>query len=148
VTDEEENIATLRRIIRAIDERDLGSIGQWVTPGFRRHDLAGAFLVGGEGGAAVTDFLRALLDALPDLRIEVLDMVASGDRLAVRYRFSGTQEGELLGLAATGAKVSFSAMNIYRFEEAKMAEVWQLWDWATVLSQIGALDVISGRSEG
>ena len=41
-----------------------------------------------------------------------------------------------------------AGINIYRFEGDKVAEVWQLWDWATVLNQIGALDVIRGQAQG
>lgn len=78
----------------------------------------------------------------------VEDILASDDRLAVRYQFSGTHEGDLFGLAPASAKVEFSAINIYRFEGDKVAEVWQLWDWATVLNQIGALDVIRDQAQG
>ncbi len=144
----QDNIATLRRIIQAIDDRDLAAVAQFVTPDFVRHDLAGAFLVRGAGGRAATDFLRALLEAIPDLKIDVEDILSSDDRLAVRYQFSGTHEGDLFGLAPTSAKVEFSAINIYRFEGDKVAEVWQLWDWATVLNQIGALDVIRDQAQG
>lgn len=66
----------------------------------------------------------------------------------MRYQFSGTHEGDLFGLAPTSANVEFSAINIYRFEGDKVAEVWQLWDWATVLNQIGALDVIRDQAQG
>jgi len=134
----DENIATIRRIIKAINDRDLSIILQLVTPRFVRHDLAGAFReVGGREG--VTDFIQLLLTALPDLHITVEDIFATENRVAFRVTIKGTHQGEFQGVAPTGKQVKFSGNHLYHLEEGKIAEAWQLYDLAGFLHQIGAL---------
>jgi steroid delta-isomerase-like uncharacterized protein len=136
-----DNIATLRRVVHDINHGDLTSTGNAVTADFARHDLTGLFAAKHSGGEEVTNFLGALMAAMPDLRIDFEDVFAVDDRVTARYRISGTHNSELLGVAATGRKIEFSGINIYRFEGDKFAEVWQLWDWAGVLRQLGVLGV-------
>jgi len=136
----EENIATMRRIIQAINDRDLGSIPQFVTLGFVRHDLAGAFREV-EGREGVADFLQLVLKALPDVRVKVEDIFATENRVALRVVWEGAHQGEFQGIVPTGRKVKLSGINLYRFEEGKIAEAWQLYDVAGFLRQIGALTI-------
>ena len=138
LTTAQENIETLKRIIQAINDRDLSIIPQLVTPGFVRHDLAGAFPEAG-GREGVADFLDVLLKALPDLQITVEDIFATGNRVALRVTLVGTHQSEFQGITQTGRKVKFSGNHMYRFEEGKIAETWQLYDVAGFLRQIGAL---------
>jgi predicted ester cyclase len=119
----------------------LARVAQFVTTGFTRHDLTGAFPAKSEGDAEVTNFLEVLWRALPDLRFDIQDILACDERIAMRFQISGTHTAELFGASPTGRRVEFSAINMYRFEENKMAELWQLWDWAAVLRQIGLLNI-------
>ena len=134
----EENIATMRRAVQAVNDQDLSIASQLVTPGFVRHDLTGAYqeVRGLEG---VTDFIQLVFKALPDLQIKVEDIFATEKRGALRITVSGTHQGEFLGTAPTGKKVEFSQINLYRFEEGKIAETWQLMDVAGFMRQIEAL---------
>ncbi len=134
-----DNVGRLQHVVQAFNDRNIDFLEQSVTKDFMRHDLAGAFFVEGIGSTQVANFLQALLGAFPDLRLDVIEMVPCGDRVTMRYQFSGTHTGELFGAPPTGRPVEFVGINIYRFEEEKIAEVWQLWDWATVLHQIGVL---------
>lgn len=49
----------------------------------------------------------------------------------------GTHEGPLFGREATGRRFTVNEMNIYRLEDAKIAETWQLVDIAGFMNQIG-----------
>jgi steroid delta-isomerase-like uncharacterized protein len=137
----QDNIAVIRQAIQTVNNRDFATAAQFVTPDYVRHDLAGAIVAKKTGREEATDFLQTFFKAFPNLQIHIEDIFASGDRVTVRYNYSGTHEGDLFGIAPTGAEVDFSGINIYRFEVGKIAEAWQLWDWATVLRQIGVLDV-------
>ena len=139
-----DNIVTMRTIIERLNGGDIKAVAQHVSEDFTRHDLSGAFLAGQAGRSEVTDFLHALYASIPDLRIDIADIFACDNKVTVRYEFSGTHKGHLLGIAPTGRKLDFSGINIYRFEEGRIAEAWQLWDWATVLQQVGALSRTSG----
>ncbi len=136
----EMNIVTIRRAIQAINDRQLHVIPEMVTPGFVRHDLAGAFREAG-GRDGVADFLQLMLEALPDLHITIDDIFASGDRVALRITWNGTHNGKYQDIAPTGNHVTISGTNIYRFEDDKIAEAWQLYDVAGLLRQIGAITI-------
>ncbi len=137
----------IRRVVQAFNEHDLGFLEQQVTEDFERHDLAGAFLRTGSGGVEVRGFLQALYDGVPDVQLKVLDLIESGDRVVMRYEFSGTHGGEFLGISPTNRPVNFDGINIYRFEGDRISEVWQLWDWATVLHQMDALTWPPGTAD-
>ena len=134
----EENIRTLRRSIQAVNDRDLSIASQLIAPGFVRHDLSGAF---GEikGLKEVTNYIQLVLKALPDAQVKVKDIFATEERAALRITVSGTHQGEFLGTASTGKKVELNQINLYRFEEGRIAETWQLMDVAGFMRQIGAL---------
>jgi steroid delta-isomerase-like uncharacterized protein len=79
------------------------------------------------------------LTAVPDLRATVEDMVAEGDKLAVRWTVQGTHRGELLGIPATDKPVRFSGISIYRLAVGKIAEQWEQWDRLPLLRQFGVV---------
>jgi steroid delta-isomerase-like uncharacterized protein len=74
--------------------------------------------------------------AFPDLRAEIEDIFASGDRVAVRLRMRGTHAGEYLGIAASGRTVSYVSHEFYRIENGLIAEEWICSDTASLLQQI------------
>jgi steroid delta-isomerase-like uncharacterized protein len=129
----------MRVVVEAFNARDYELLERSVTPDFVRHDLSGALMPTATGAVEVSSFLQVLFHALPDLRLDVQDMMASGSRVTMRYEFAGTHLGDLFGIAPTGRPIRFAGINIYRFEEERIAEVWQLWDWASMLQQTGVL---------
>lgn len=86
---------------------------------------------------------RILIAAFPDVRIDVEDIFAAGDKVAVRVQISGTHRGEFLGNQPTGKAVSYKSHEVYRFADGKIAEEWICSDMMTLLTQVGAFS--SGR---
>jgi predicted ester cyclase len=74
--------------------------------------------------------------AFPDLRADIEDIVAAGDKVAVRLRFRGTHSGEFLGFAATGRTVEYVSHEFYRVAGGLIAEEWICADMATLLRQL------------
>lgn len=66
--------------------------------------------------------------AIPDLHIEVEDVVATEDQAVVRWRSTGTHLGEGFGLKPTGQPLDFRGVTWLRFRDGKIAEGWDLWD--------------------
>ena len=92
------------------------------------------------GAANVTGLLRVFIGALPDLNAVEQDIVASGDLVVIRLVVSATQQGDLLGIAATGKPVTWDAVDIYRVDDdGKISEEWAADDMAAFASQLGAL---------
>jgi len=75
-------------------------------------------------------------EAFPDLKHTILDLVAEGDRVALRAMDRGTHRGVYKGIEPTGRRVEFETIAIYRIVGGKIAEVWQLMDVQGLLRQL------------
>ncbi len=82
-----------------------------------------------------------LRGAIPDLETTLLDQVVEGDRVASRWRGSGSNTGELrlpgATVPPTGRPVSFDEMRIDRFEEGRPVESWFIPDRLSLWQQLG-----------
>ncbi len=74
--------------------------------------------------------------AFPDLQEHIEDIVAAGDKVAVRLRFRGTHSGEFLGYPATGRTVEYVSHEFYRIADGRIAEEWICSDMATLMGQL------------
>jgi predicted ester cyclase len=130
-----QNVETVKRAVSYVNQREFEQLLALFVPNTVRHDLAGAYPdLAGEG--EVRDFLGQLLRGSPDFQIHLEDAFGSGDRVCTRIRVEGTHAGSLFGREGTGRPFSVNQMNIYRFEDGKLAESWQLTDLAGFISQI------------
>lgn len=124
---EEQNIGIIKRIVDLINQQKLSPLTELTHPNFKRHDLAGALPeVSGTDGPV--NLAQLVLRAIPDIHYEIEQVVAKDDRVAVQLRGMGTHRGEFLGVAGTGKRIEWNGINIYRFEDAKVIETWQLVD--------------------
>jgi predicted ester cyclase len=126
---ESEVEAVARRAIQAINDRTLQARAhELLDPSFVRHDLVQLF-PDSHGPTGGSDFLGMILAAMPDFRLEIEDIVCSEDRASLRLRMSGIHTGQpLLGRPASGAKLSASAVFIYRVQGGRIVEAWQMFD--------------------
>jgi len=76
----------------------------------------------------------------PDLHARIDDVVAAGDRVAVRLTLRGTHQGEYLGIPATGHAVEYVSHGFYRIVGGMIAEEWICSDLATLHGQLTAGD--------
>jgi predicted ester cyclase len=84
------------------------------------------------------EFVTALLNAFPDIHISIEDALQVGDRAAVRWLATATHSGNLFGLAPTQKKVRMIGMTIFRVQNDQIAELWDVWDEAGLMKQLGA----------
>ena len=78
--------------------------------------------------------------AFPDWREEIVDLVAEGDKVAARFRCSGTFLGEFMGAAPNGRRQEVDEVYFLRVRDGRIVEYWGLEDNLTRLRQ---LDVLS-----
>ena len=114
---------------------DLERIEELFAPDFVRHD-PGREIHGPEENRR---FMKGFRAAFPDLHFTVLDQIADGDKVAVRYRFQATHLGDFQGMPPTGKQVGYSGILIYRVANGKIAEQWTEFDLLGFLKQLGAL---------
>lgn len=75
--------------------------------------------------------------AFPDINWEVEELIASGDKVILRYVLSGTHQGKFQGIPATGNKVEASGITIIRIENGKFVEEREEFDMLGLMTQLG-----------
>jgi predicted ester cyclase len=86
--------------------------------------------------AAVTAQFAPLISAFPDWHWEMRHLVVDGDYLALHFTVTGTHRGAFQGIEPTGRQVTVSEFTLYRVEDGKFAEVWDLTDVDALIKQI------------
>jgi len=94
---------------------------------------------GGHGPAAFAAPIRALRQAFPDLRYTVEDLVAEGDRVAVRWNWTGTHEGPFAQYPPSHRKVTNHGMAIFRIKDGRIVASSIQTDRLGFLQEIGAV---------
>ena len=92
-------------------------------------------LRGPDGLKRIVTMYRA---AFPDVRMTVDDVIASGDKVVLRWHSEGTHRGELAGLAPTGVHGSATGISIDRWQDGKIVEAWAEWDNMGLARRLGA----------
>ena len=84
----------------------------------------------------VADLILGTREALPDLHMVIEDMVAEGDRVAIRVRAEATHTREFLGVPATGRRISWTGIGILRIVGGRMVGRWNESDIEGVIEQM------------
>lgn len=75
----------------------------------------------------------------PDFHITIHELILEGDRLAVRWTWTGTHLGQSqhLAIQPTGKQLTVTGSHILHFEKGKLVEGWNFADVLGVLKQLG-----------
>jgi steroid delta-isomerase-like uncharacterized protein len=114
---------------------DAGMADEIVADGYANHDAADPPLNVEEVKAAVTKFK----EAFPDARLTMSFQLAEGDRVASRYTWSGTHQGEFAGIPATGKAVNWTSTVTFRIAGGKISEAWLSSDRLSLMQQLGVV---------
>ena len=139
----EENKAIARRWSEELWGRgNLAVADEIIAPDYVRHDAGDPFPARGpEDVKRIIAMLRAML---PDLTIEVEDMIADGDRVVTRYTGVATDTRGYMGRPPTGKVIRTPAIQIFRFADGKIVESWAVRDDLGTLRQLGHLPAPGG----
>ena len=133
----EENKALIRRFTEEVwNEGNLDVVYEIFAEDYVRHDLRpGNPPPGPEGQKQIAaDFLAAF----PDLHSDVELIVAEGDIVISRWTAEGVNTGQWGKIPPTGKRVRFSGVNVFRFKNGKVAELWNYRDDLGLMQQLGA----------
>ena len=131
------NTAIIQRVYESWNKRDFSVIAELFPDCIYHSSVTGELR-----GEVYRKYFTALLDAFPDGRLTVNDKIGEGDKVAVRWKFTGTHQGELMGLAPTGKQVSMTGISVIRIVNGKIAEVWEEWDNLGMMQQLGVVPTI------
>jgi steroid delta-isomerase-like uncharacterized protein len=134
----EQNVALARRWFEQVwNQKNPDTIRELIAPDCVAHGTseAGGDLVGPDGFLALQS---RLLGAFPDLHVDVQDVLAAGDKIAVRWTGTMHHLGDNLGVAATGAEIKVNGIGLARVANGKLVEIWDSWDKLSMFQQIEA----------
>lgn len=130
-------------IVRKISEEafsngNLAVIDEYFAEDFVGHAAAAPEEI--HGPEEYKEFIATYRDAFPDLNSTTADLIAEGDKVVERHVATGTHEGELMGIAPTGAEAEVEGITIVRFEDGKIVESWDIADVMGMMQQLGVVD--------
>ncbi len=136
-----ENSAVLRRFIdRVWNHADLAAVDELVGDTYTIHSDPGDPW---DGQTLTREGLRARIAVsrapFPDLRFELGEMVAQGDRVAVCWVMHGTQTGAMGERPPTGRTIRANGITIYHFAAGRITGHRQVVDRLAVAQQLGML---------
>jgi len=128
---------SIRRLYDLINAGDIDGFGRQVAEDFVEHEELPGLPPTKEG---VVQYFRMMLAAFPDMRMDVEDVIASGDKAVARLRVTGTNKGDFIGMPATGKSASVKLIDITRFGDDGLArEHWGVVDQLALMQQLGVI---------
>lgn len=124
------------RFYQEVSRGNLDFVDEALAEDFVEHEDIPGVAPGRDG---VKELFATLKQAFPDLLLRAEDTVAEGDRVVIRFRLTGTHEGEFLGIAPTGREVDVTGFDMVRVEGGKAVEHWGATDMLKLMEQLGAL---------
>ena len=130
----EENKALMRRFWEELNKGNLAVWDELCTPDYVYH-------------GTTSDMTREqskqhdanLFAAFPDFNGSIDDMIAEGDKVAVRFTIRGTHQGAFRDIAPTGKQITVSGLEIDRCAGGKFVETWLISDMLGMMQQLGAI---------
>ena len=141
---QEQNKQLVSQFFETLDRQDIEMMDQLVSS--TNYSLHFSGMPPMDWNENKKEFLAPFTKAFPDLRRNIVDMVAEGDKVAVSINVTGTYKGEFQGIPATGKQVSFTAMDILTIIDGKITEEWATADMMGLMQQIGAIPARSATS--
>lgn len=92
-----------------------------------------------QGREGFRTFFEAAFEAIPDWSYSLKNIIADGDFVWVYGTYAGTQKGDWLGIPASGKSFAFDAVDIFRLQDGKLAEHWDVMDVYGLFTQLGAI---------
>jgi steroid delta-isomerase-like uncharacterized protein len=84
-------------------------------------------------------YVPLFFNAFPDIKATIEDMVAEGDKVAIRVTWRGTHKGEFMGIPPSGNKIEMTNTAIFRVAGGKWAECWATMDELRTMQQMGVI---------
>ena len=138
IFDLQKNKAVVQRYVDEIhNDHSIDAIESIFSSEFIDHmDTYGGLFQGIDG---LKKGYAAAFRAFPDLKAIVNQMIAEEDKVVLHKTVMGTHRGEFRGIPATGKKVKYQSIYIFRIENNKISEYWGLQDELKLKQQLGII---------
>src|SRR6202007_248357 len=122
--------ALLDKYVAAVNAHDTSTFADIHTENYIQHSGRSP-----NGLAAQIENFRTIFSRMPDVRVTVEDRIAQGDKIVARMTFTPTHTQPLQGIAPTGRRFTLRTIDIWRVENGKLAEHWDVVDYAGLQKQ-------------
>jgi predicted SnoaL-like aldol condensation-catalyzing enzyme len=133
----EENAATVRELIeRVMNQGDIPFAEKVLSESYVERNPMPGGTADKAGAIAMFEMMR---EQTPDMRIEIEDLIASGNKVAVRSTMHGTDtRGFMPGMQATNKPFAMGAIDVFTFDHSGMnTEHYGVYDIAGTMMQLG-----------
>jgi predicted ester cyclase len=131
------NKSVIRRFVDEVQNKKNWDVYDELNdPEFVNHSAPPGIPSDREGGKI---YLGAFLNAFPDCRFTVDDMIAEGDQVVTKKTFTGTHEAEFAGIPPTGKRVTLQFVDIMRVRDGRIVEHWLSMDQLSFMQQLGVI---------
>ncbi len=134
----ETNKAAIRNLMQAFEKGDTEHVDKYFAANWVNHDPSLPPMQGLAGAKQ----LIGLWTAFSELKVTIDDVVAEGDRVAVRFALSGKHTGPLMGIAPTGKTIHVTGSGIFKVVDGKAAENWVNFDSLGMMQQLGVVPMM------
>jgi hydroxyacylglutathione hydrolase len=138
--------AVARRYFEAIDARDLETaVALWAEGG--RENVRGQVDTVAPDG--VREFIGGLIEAIPDLHMEIVSTTTEDERCGVQWRLTGTfaGPGDLNGVAPTGRRIELEGLDLISVRDGLIQSNDAFTDAMSVARQIGMMPLQGSAAE-
>ena len=142
----DKNKELVREMVEVLfNQGDVGGGDEFLSPDFiENEELPPGVPTGREGVKLLTGMLHT---AFPDFEATIEDLIAEDDKVVIRMTWTGTHEGEFMGIPPTGHRVYLGVFDIVRIADGMIVEHWGLMDNMALMQQIGVMPA-PGEGEG
>lgn len=130
----EANKNLIRNYVDTWNRGDLQSLCGYWSLEMRHHTRAQA-----HGYKKTKEIVGSFMQAFPDLKFQIQDIVAEDDKVVTRMTARATNTGSYLGLPPTGREINCTVLGIARVDNGKIVEHWGVTDELAMMSQLGVL---------
>jgi steroid delta-isomerase-like uncharacterized protein len=131
----DDNKALVRRFIEQVFERgDMAAVDELVAEDFVPHTYPGT--TDREG---LKRAMERVSTGITDAKFTIEDVIAEGDRVAVRLTSGATQDGEFMGMPPSGKRYEIEEIHIFRLRDGRITEHWHQFDQLGMMRQLGAM---------
>jgi len=125
---------TARAVYDIVMQADFPAIERIVARDILFHTSTGDEV---RGHAEFRDYIETLKTAFPDITFVIEDVLADGDKVAVRYQVKGTFVETLWGVLPTGSEFAVRGIDIFRVVDGRVVEIWASDDTLSRMQQLG-----------
>jgi steroid delta-isomerase-like uncharacterized protein len=133
----QENKSIARRFIQIWGQGNLDIIDELADPSLSVHYPVFPQVI--RGIQMFKQLVAGFRSVFPDSDLRIEEEIAEADNVVIPWSFSGTHQGRFLGIPATGKKVRWTGITIYRIVDGKISQEKGEGDYLGFLRQVGVV---------